>query len=66
MTDAEVKDLVDEAYRRYYAMTPEQQADMWRQQRGGYAKAEASWPRPKYKYVNGAKVYDSYTDYCND
>ena len=32
------KKLVEEAAARYQAMTPEQQADMWRQQREGYAR----------------------------
>ena len=60
------KKLVEEAEARYQAMTPAQQADMWRQQREGYARAEASWPKPKFKWVNGVKVYESYEDYCND
>ena len=32
------KKLLEEAAARYQAMTPEQQADMWRQQREGYAR----------------------------
>ena len=60
------KKLVEEAAARYQAMTPEQQAVMWRQQREGYARAEASWPQPRFKWVDGVKVYESYEDYCND
>lgn len=39
---------------------------MYAQQRESYAKAEASWPKPKFRWVEGVKVYDSYEDYCND
>ncbi len=46
-------------------MTPEERAEMWRQQVKGVVRAEMSWPAPKYKFVNGVKVYDSYEDYCN-
>lgn len=31
-----------------------------------WARAEASWPKPKFKWINGVKVYDSYEDYLND
>ena len=65
MTEVDFKKLMTEAKARYDAMTPEQQADMWKAQREGYAKAEASWPKPKFKWVKGVKVYDSYEDYCN-
>lgn len=66
MTIEELKALVDAANTRYTAMTPEQQAEMWRQQRDGYVRAEMSWPKPKFKMVDGVKVYESFEDYCND
>ena len=66
MTGEEFKQLVEAAQARYEAMTPEQQADMWRQQREGYARAEASWPKPNFKWVDGVKVYASMEDYHND
>lgn len=47
-------------------MTPEERAEMIRKQGESWAKAEASWPKPKFKMVNGVKVYDSYEDYLND
>lgn len=47
-------------------MTPEQQEAMWKAQRDGYVRAEMSWPKAKFKWVNGVKVYDSFEDYCND
>lgn len=39
---------------------------MWKAQRDGYVRAEMSWPKAKFKWVNGVKVYDSFEDYCND
>lgn len=66
MTREELKRVVAEAQRRYGAMTPEQQAVMWKRQREGYARAEASWPKPEFKIVNGVKVYASFEDYYND
>lgn len=48
------------------AMTPEAREAMFRKQAEGWAKSEASWPKPKFKMINGVKVYDSYEDYCND
>lgn len=45
-------------------MTPAEREAMYTQQRDGYAKAEASWPKPVYEWVNGVKVYASYEDYC--
>lgn len=62
----ELTALVEESKRRVAAMTPEAREAMYRQQREGYANAEASWPKPKYEWVNGVKVYASYADYCND
>jgi len=47
-------------------MTPAEREEMYRQQREGYARAEASWPKPRYQWVDGVKVYESYEDYCND
>lgn len=62
----ELKQLLAQAHARYDAMTPEQQAAMWKQQRDGYVRAEMSWPKPKFRWINGVKVYDSFEDYCND
>ena len=66
MLATEFNALVVAAWERYWKMTLEQRQAMWDQQRAGYASAEASWPKPKFKWVNGAKVYDSLEDYCND
>ncbi len=63
--DAELEKLLAAAKAKVDAMTPEERDEMFRQQAAGYAKAEMSWPEPKYKIVDGVKVYDSYEDYCN-
>ena len=64
--DPELADLLKRATDRFNALTPEQQEAELRQQREGYVRAEASWPKPRYQWVNGVKVYESYEDYCND
>ena len=62
---AELGALIEESKRRLAAMTPAEREAMYAQQREGYARAEASWPKPVYEWVNGVKVYASYEDYCN-
>lgn len=59
-------ELLKESAAIVAAMSPAEKADMIRQQGESWARAEASWPRAKYKWVNGVKVYNSYADYCND
>ncbi len=59
-------ELLKEAVAKVEAMTPEEREAMFKKQAEGVARAEASWPKAKFKWVNGAKVYDSYEDYCND
>lgn len=58
--------LLTEAKRLVEAMSPEQKDAMLRAQAESWARAEASWPRPRFHYVNGIKVYDSFEDYRND
>ncbi len=48
------------------SLTPEQQAEHRRQQRESWVRAEMSWPKPKFRWENGVKVYHSFEDYCND
>lgn len=64
MTD--ITELLKKSKERVDRMSPEERDAMFAKQREGYARAEASWPKPKFKWVNGVKVYDSYEDYCND
>lgn len=46
--------------------SPEEKAEMYRQQRESWVRGEMSWPKPKFQWINGVKVYDSYEDYLND
>jgi hypothetical protein len=50
----------------YDAMSPAEREEMHRKQRESWVRAEMSWPKAKFKSVDGAKVYDSFEDYCND
>ncbi len=44
----------------------EERARMLRRQAESWARAEASWPKPKFRMVGGVKVFDSIEDYYND
>lgn len=35
-------------------------------QRESWVRGELNWPKAKFKWIDGVKVYDSYEDYCND
>lgn len=61
----ELEELLKQAKKKWDAMTPEQREEMLREQAKSWARAEARWPKPKFKMVDGVKVYDSYEDYCN-
>jgi hypothetical protein len=62
----ELQKLLEEAVKEFAKLSPEQQEEIYRKQREGYVRAEMSWPKAKYKWVNGVKVYDSMEDYYND
>jgi hypothetical protein len=61
---------LDEALKKakawYDAATPEEREEMHRKQRDSWVRGEMGWPKPKYKWVNGTKVYESMEDYHND
>ena len=59
-------ELLKESAAAYAKMTPEAKEAMHRKQRESWVRAEMSWPKPKYKWVNGVKVYESMEDYYND
>lgn len=67
MSDAkkELEWLIKRAREKFDSMTPEEQAAHRREQRESWVRSEMSWPAPKYKIIDGVKVYDSYEDYCN-
>lgn len=64
--NSELQSLLAKAQVRFDAMTPGEQEAMFKAQREGYARAEATWPKPVYQWIDGVKVYASYEDYCND
>lgn len=59
-------ELVREAREKVARMTPEERAEMYRQQRESFVRGEMSWPKPRFRWENGVKVYESYEDYLND
>lgn len=65
-TEAEQHTTLAKSIALVNAMTPAERDAMVKRQIEGIAKAEMSWPKPKFHYENGVKVYDSYEDYCND
>lgn len=64
--DAELTALLTDAVRRFNAMTPAEQKAMIAAQRESWVRSIVEWPKPKFHWENGVKVYDSYEDYCND
>ncbi len=65
-TDPKLVKLLEESAAKVAAMSPKDREAMFKQQRDGWVKAEMSWPKAKYKWINGVKVYDSLEDYYND
>ena len=64
--DTELDRLMEEARKRVAAMSPEEIAAMHQSQRESWVRSITEWPKPKFEWVNGVKVYASYEDYCND
>jgi hypothetical protein len=65
-TDPELIRLLAEAVAKVKAMSPAEQEAMFKAQRESVVRAEMSWPKSNYKWINGVKVYDSLDDYYND
>jgi len=66
VTDPELLHLLEESKARVAAMTPEEREAMLKVQRESFVRGEMGWPKPKFRWENGVKVYESYEDYCND
>lgn len=65
-TDPELLAALEAAKARVEAMTESERDEMYRKQRESYVRGEMGWPRPRFHYnSSGAKVYESYEDYCN-
>ena len=58
--------LLAEAMDQWDRMSETERNAMLKAQKESYVRGEMSWPRPKYHWVNGVKVYETYADYCND
>lgn len=59
------EELILAAKARVAAMTPMEYDIMIAAQRASFVRSELMWPKAKFKYKDGVKVYDSYEDYCN-
>lgn len=60
----DLQELLSRAAAKVAAMTPAEKQAMIAEQRQSWVRGEMGWPNPKYKWVNGVKVYESYEDYC--
>lgn len=58
-------EMLEKAVREFNALPPEEREKHLEEQRKSYVRAEMSWPKPRFKFVNGVKVYESYEDYVN-
>jgi len=61
-----LEDALRTAKEHVDAMTPEERAAMIEEQKKSFVRGEMGWPKAKFKWVDGVKVYESYEDYCND
>jgi hypothetical protein len=58
--------LLEQAGDWWRSASPGEKDEMIRKQRDSWVRAEMSWPKAKFKWVDGVKVYESYEDYLND
>lgn len=63
-TRPDLIEALEQSKARVAAMTDEEREAMYAAQRESYVRGEMAWPKPRYRYVDGVKVYDSYSDYC--
>ena len=63
--DKELAELLEKSVAMVSAMSPEDRDALVKKQIAGVVAAEMSWPKPKFHWDNGVKVYDSYEDFCN-
>lgn len=63
-TDPVLAQRLKESIEAVNRMTPEEREEMYKAQRESWVRGEMGWPKPKYKMVDGVKVYESYEDYC--
>lgn len=58
--------LLIESKERVARMSQTEREDMMRKQRESWVRGEMNWPKPRFHFEGGVKVYESYEDYCND
>jgi hypothetical protein len=63
---ATLDELIDKAKAWWDNATPEDREAMIAVQRASWLRAEMNWPKAKFQWIDGVKVYNSYEDYCND
>lgn len=61
-----LEELLVESAKRVAQMSKEEYDEMIQAQRESWVRSVIDWPKPKFHYEGGVKVYDSYEDYCND
>ena len=61
-----LEDLIAESKAIVAKMSPNELEAMLKIQRESWVRGEMSWPKAKFKTVNGVKVYESMEDYHND
>ena len=59
-------ELIKKTAADFAALSPKAQKALLRQQAEAAAKATKSWPKAKFHWKNGVKVYESMDDYHND
>jgi hypothetical protein len=62
----ELEALIKAAKEKLDAISPEEREKLLKAQRESWVRAEKNWPKAKFSFVNGVKVYESYEDYIND
>lgn len=63
-TNPKLLELLRKSVEAVDAMTKEEREAMHKAQCESWVRGEMGWPAPRYKFVNGVKVYESYEDYC--
>lgn len=66
MADKTLDELLAESKTYIESLTPEEKQEMLKRQAKSWVRSIMERPKPKFKWANGVKVYDSFEDYCND
>jgi hypothetical protein len=61
-----LQDLIKKSVKAYEALPSEEKEKMHQAQKESWVRGQIGWPKSKYRWENGVKVYASYEDYCND